>query len=45
MDRLQEVVATNPVLQWPNYDQSFFLEVDTSQFATGAIVENCGTSE
>jgi hypothetical protein len=38
MDRLQEAVANNPVLQRPNYDQPFFLEVDTLQFATGAIL-------
>jgi hypothetical protein len=38
MDRLQKAVANNPVLRWPNYDQPFFLEVDASQFATGAIL-------
>ena len=38
MDKLAQVVAANPVLQRPNHDQPFFLEVDTSQFATGAIL-------
>ena len=38
MDKLAQVVAANPVLQRPNYDQPFFLEVDASQFATGAIL-------
>ena len=38
MDRLAQAVAANPVLQRPNYDQPFFLEVDASQFATGAIL-------
>ena len=38
MDKLAQVVAANPILQRPNYDQPFFLEVDTSQFAIGAIL-------
>ena len=38
MDKLAQVVVANPVLQRPNYDQPFFLEVDASQFATGAIL-------
>ena len=38
MDKLAQAVAANPVLQRPNYDQPFFLEVDASQFATGAIL-------
>ena len=38
MDKLAQVVAANPVLQRPNYDQPFFLEVDASQFAMGAIL-------
>ena len=38
MDRLADAVATNPVLQRPNYEHPFFLEVDASQFATGAIL-------
>ena len=38
MDQLTYVVATNPVLQCPNYDKPFFLEVDASQYITGAIL-------
>lgn len=38
MDQLAHAVATNPVLQWPNYKWPFFLEVDASQFATGAVL-------
>ena len=38
MDKLAQVVVANPVLQRPNYNQPFFLEVDASQFATGAIL-------
>ena len=38
MDKLAQVVAANPILQRPNYDQPFFLKVDASQFAIGAIL-------
>ena len=38
MDQLAHTVATNPVLQRPNYKCPFFLEVDASQFATGAVL-------
>ena len=38
MDRLADAVATNPVLQRPNYERPFFLEVDASQFTTGAVL-------
>ena len=38
MDRLAQAVAANPVLQRPDYERPFFLEVDASQFATGAIL-------
>ena len=38
MDWLADIVATNPILQQPNYKRPFFLEVDASQFATGAIL-------
>ena len=31
-------MASNPVLHHPNYDKPFVLEVDTSQYATGAIL-------
>jgi Reverse transcriptase (RNA-dependent DNA polymerase)/RNase H-like domain found in reverse transcriptase len=35
MDRLAQAVTENPVLQRPNYERPFFLEVDALQFATG----------
>jgi hypothetical protein len=38
MNKLIEAVTSNPVLQRPDYDRPFFLEVDASQFATGAIL-------
>jgi hypothetical protein len=38
MDRLAQAVTENPVLQRPNYDKPFFVEVDASQFATGAVL-------
>ena len=38
MDQLAHTVATNPVLQRPNHEHPFFLEVDASQFATGAVL-------
>jgi hypothetical protein len=38
MDQLMHAVASNPVLRWPNYKKPFFLEVDVSQFATGAVL-------
>ena len=38
IDQLAHAVATNPILQQPDYECPFFLEVDASQFATGAIL-------
>ena len=38
MDKLAQVVAANPVLQRLDYEQPYFLKVNTSQFATGAIL-------
>jgi hypothetical protein len=38
MDQLAYAVSINPVLQRPNYDRPFFLEVDASQYATGAVL-------
>ena len=38
MDQLAHAVATNPILQQLNYECPFFLEVDASQFATGAVL-------
>jgi hypothetical protein len=38
MDRLAQAVTENPVLRRPNYEKPFFLEVDASQFATGAVL-------
>jgi RNase H-like domain found in reverse transcriptase len=32
------IVTSNPVLHQPNYDLPFMLEVDASQYATGAIL-------
>jgi RNase H-like domain found in reverse transcriptase len=38
LDKLIRIVTSNPVLHRPNYDLPFMLEVDTSQYATGAIL-------
>ena len=38
INQLAHAVATNPILQQPDYECPFFLEVDASQFATGAIL-------
>jgi hypothetical protein len=38
MDKLAQAVTENPVLRRPNYEKPFFLEVDASQFATGAVL-------
>ena len=38
IERLKEIVQSGPVLRQPNYEQPFFLEVDASQYATGAIL-------
>jgi hypothetical protein len=38
MNQLAEAVAANPVLQRPDYNKPFYLEVDASQYATGAIL-------
>jgi hypothetical protein len=38
MELLTWAVAMNPVLRRPNYQEPFFLEVDASQYATGAIL-------
>jgi hypothetical protein len=38
MDQLAQAVASNPVLRQPNYEKPFFLEVDASQYATGAVL-------
>ena len=35
------LATTNPVLQQPNYNKPFKLEVDASQYATGAILYQC----
>ena len=38
LDRLIHLATTNPVLRQPDHDKPFKLEVDASQFATGAIL-------
>jgi RNase H-like domain found in reverse transcriptase/Reverse transcriptase (RNA-dependent DNA polymerase) len=38
LDKLIGIVTSDPVLHRPNYDLPFTLEVDTSQYATGAIL-------
>ena len=38
LDRLIHLATTNPVLQQPDHNKPFELEVDASQFATGAIL-------
>jgi RNase H-like domain found in reverse transcriptase/Integrase zinc binding domain/Reverse transcriptase (RNA-dependent DNA polymerase) len=38
LDKLIGIVTSDPVLHRPNYDLPFTLEVDASQYATGAIL-------
>ena len=38
LDKLIHIVTTAPVLGCPNPDQQFFLEVDASAFALGAVL-------
>jgi hypothetical protein len=38
MDQLAYAVSINPVLQRPDYNKPFFLEVDASQYAMGAVL-------
>ena len=38
LDRLITLATTDPVLRQPDHNKPFKLEVDTSQFATGAIL-------
>jgi hypothetical protein len=38
MNQLAYAVAINPVLQRLDYNKPFFLEVDASQYATGAVL-------
>jgi hypothetical protein len=38
LDALLQIVESNPVLQRPNYNCLFEMEVDTSQYATWAIL-------
>jgi RNase H-like domain found in reverse transcriptase len=38
LDKLIEIVTSDPVLHRPNYDLLFMLEVDASQYTTGAIL-------
>jgi RNase H-like domain found in reverse transcriptase len=39
LDKLITIVTSNPVLYRPNYDKPFTLEVDASQYAIGAILQ------
>jgi RNase H-like domain found in reverse transcriptase/Reverse transcriptase (RNA-dependent DNA polymerase) len=39
VDKLITIVMNNPVLHHPNYDKPFTLEVDASQYAIGAILQ------
>jgi RNase H-like domain found in reverse transcriptase len=38
LNKLIKIVASDPVLHRPNYELPFTLEVDASQYATGAIL-------
>jgi Reverse transcriptase (RNA-dependent DNA polymerase)/RNase H-like domain found in reverse transcriptase len=38
LNELIDIVTSDPVLHRPNYDLPFMLEVDASQYATGAIL-------
>jgi RNase H-like domain found in reverse transcriptase len=38
LNELIDIVTSDPVLHRPNYDLPFTLEVDASQYATGAIL-------
>jgi RNase H-like domain found in reverse transcriptase len=38
LDSLISIVTSNPVLHHPDHDKQFKLEVDTSQYALGAIL-------
>jgi RNase H-like domain found in reverse transcriptase/Reverse transcriptase (RNA-dependent DNA polymerase) len=38
LDKLIAIVTSDPVLHWPNYALLFTLEVNVSQYATGAIL-------
>jgi RNase H-like domain found in reverse transcriptase/Reverse transcriptase (RNA-dependent DNA polymerase) len=38
LDALIGIVTSDPILHQPNYDLPFMLEVDASQYATGAIL-------
>jgi RNase H-like domain found in reverse transcriptase len=39
VDKLITIITSNPVLYHPNYDKPFVLEVDASQYAVGAILQ------
>jgi hypothetical protein len=38
MDQLAYAISINPILRRPNYEKPFYLEVDVSQYATGAVL-------
>jgi RNase H-like domain found in reverse transcriptase len=39
IQRLKQIVLSDPVLQQPHPDRPYTLEVDASQYATGAILQ------
>ena len=41
LNRLITLTTTDPVLQQPDHNKPFELEVDASQFAMGAILYQC----
>jgi hypothetical protein len=45
VDSLIKAVTSNPVLLCPDYKKPFVLEVDASQYATGAILYQQDTDE
>ena len=36
--KLKAIIRTNPVLRHPDHNKPFFLEVDASQYALGAVL-------
>jgi RNase H-like domain found in reverse transcriptase len=39
VNKLINIITSNPVLYQPNYDKPFVLKVDTSQYTVGAILQ------
>jgi hypothetical protein len=38
LDALLKIISSDPILHQPDYSKPFILEVDASQYATGAIL-------